>query len=86
MGIFGSKAYGDKFDYSYQKPGENEKTGAFIKEVCAQLDEMDFVERYAWFPYNINSANDIDSNDASGSTALFDYDSYKVFFTTCQFA
>ena len=78
MGIFGSKAYGDKFDYSYQKPGENEKTGAFIKEVCAQLDEMDFVERYAWFPYNINSANDIDSNDASGSTALFDYDSGKL--------
>lgn len=78
MGVFGSKAYGDKFDYSYQKPGENEKTGAFIKEVCAQLDEMDFVERYAWFPYNINSANDIDSNDASGSTALFDYDSGKL--------
>ena len=52
MGIFGSKAYGDKFDYSYQKPGENEKTGAFIKEVCAQLDEMDFVERYAWFSFD----------------------------------
>lgn len=78
MGIFGSKAYGDKFDYSYEKEGENEKTGAFIKEVCAQLDELDYVERYAWFPYNIHSANDIDNNDASGSTALFDYESGKL--------
>lgn len=78
MGIFGSKAYGDKYDYSYQKPGENEKTGAFIEEVCAELDKLDFVERYAWFPYNINSANEIDSNDASGSTALFDYESGKL--------
>lgn len=78
MGIFGSKAYGDKFDYSYEKEGENEKTGAFIKEVCAQLDELDYVERYAWFPYDIHSANDIDDNDASGSTALFDYKSGKL--------
>lgn len=78
MGIFGSKAYGDKYDYSYDKPGENEKTGAFIKEVCEELDKLDYVERYAWFPYNINSANDIDSNDASGSTALFDYESGKL--------
>lgn len=78
MGIFGSKAYGDKFDYSYEKEGENEKTGEFIKEVCAQLDALDYVERYAWFPYNIHSANDIDNNDASGSTALFDYESGKL--------
>ena len=78
MGLFGSTAYGDKFDYSYEKEGENEKTGEFIKEVCAQLDELDYVERYAWFPYDIHSANDIDSNDASGSTALFDYASGKL--------
>ena len=78
MGIFGSKAYGDKYDYSYEKEGENEKTGEFIKGVCEKLDKMDFVERYAWFPYDINSANDIDSNDASGSTALFDYKSGKL--------
>ena len=36
------------------------------------------MERYAWFPYNIHSANDIDKNDASGSTALFDYESGKL--------
>lgn len=32
MGIFGSKAYGDKFDYSYQKPGENEKQVHLLKK------------------------------------------------------
>lgn len=78
VGLFGSKAYGDKFDYSYEKEGENEKTGQFIKGVSEQLDQLEYVERYAWFPYDIHSANDIDSNDASGSTALFDYKSGKL--------
>ena len=58
--------------------GSAENTRNFLKIVLEGLNARSYVERYAWFPYNINSANDIDSNDASGSTALFDYDSGKL--------
>ena len=33
------------------------------------------VERYCWFPYDIDSTNDIDSFNGSGGTAMFDYSS-----------
>ena len=39
------------------------------------LDANPHVERYCWFPYDIDSTNDIDSFNGSGGTAMFDYSS-----------
>ena len=39
------------------------------------LDNNPHVERYCWFPYDIDSTNDIDAFNGSGGTAMFDYES-----------
>lgn len=64
-------------DHSYEKPGEIEKMMAYLEELVAELDKRDYVERYAWFPYNIQSSNEIDGMDGCGATAMFDYESGK---------
>ena len=37
------------------------------------LDKVPYVERYCWFPYDIDSTNDIDIYNGSGGTAMFEY-------------
>lgn len=64
-------------DHSYEKEGEIEKMIAYVEELVAELDKREYVERYAWFPYNIQSANEIDGLDGCGATAMFDYESGK---------
>ena len=64
-------------DHSYEKPGEIEKMMTYLEKLVVELDKRDYIERYAWFPYNIQSSNDIDGMDGCGATAMFDYESGK---------
>jgi hypothetical protein len=47
-------------DWKAKKPEDNRHTAqevyAFMKEVLPQLDKLDFVERYAWFPSSLKNA------------------------------
>lgn len=49
-----------------------------MKEIVEGLEERPYVERYSWFPYNINSANEIDGAAYSGASALFDYETGAI--------
>ena len=64
-------------DNSYENEASRKKVQDFLAELIPELDKREYVERYAWFPYNINSANDIDSASYSGASALFDYETGK---------
>ncbi len=47
----------------------------YREKVVEGLRQIPHVERYCWFPYDIDSTNDIDSFNGSGGTAMFDYSS-----------
>ena len=64
-------------DWSYEYPGALERMKKYVASVIETMDADDRVERYAWFPYNVESVNEIDGLDGCGTTALFDYDSGK---------
>lgn len=64
-------------DYSYENEASREKVKNFLKELIPELDKREYVERYAWFPYNVNSENKIDAAKYSGASAMFDYDTGK---------
>lgn len=75
VSIMGRK--GTPFDFSYENKEAREKMAVYVKQMVEELDKRDYVERYAWFPYNIQSANEIDGNDGCGATAMFDYENGK---------
>ncbi|MCI8956854.1 MAG: hypothetical protein HFG29_07685 [Eubacterium sp.] len=64
-------------DWSYQHPGALERMKKYVASIIEAMDADDRVERYAWFPYNVESSNEIDGLDGCGTTALFDYESGK---------
>lgn len=64
-------------DWSYQQPGALELMKKYVKAVMEAMDADDRVERYCWFPYNVESANEIDGLNGCGTTALFDYETGK---------
>lgn len=64
-------------DWSYQHPGALERMKKYVAGIIEAMDADDRVERYAWFPYNVESSNEIDGLDGCGTTALFDYESGK---------
>lgn len=63
---------------SYQNPTARKNVENFMKEIVEGLEERPYVERYSWFPYNINSANEIDGAAYSGASALFDYETGAI--------
>lgn len=64
-------------DWSYEYPGALERMKKYVAQIIEAMDADDRVERYAWFPYNVESSNEIDGLDGCGTTALFDYESGK---------
>ena len=73
MSIFGIK--GLDSDYSYEIPEKRAEMAKYVEGIVENLDKIPYVERYCWFPYNIQSDNDIDGYNGSGATAMFDYES-----------
>lgn len=71
VSVMGRK--GTSYDYSYDVPGAKEKVVDFVEGMVRELDARPYVERYAWFPYNVESANEIDDINGSGATAMFEY-------------
>ena len=64
-------------DWSYEEERALPLMKEYVSEVIEAMNNDPRVERYAWFPYNVESSNDIDGLDGCGTTALFDYDSGK---------
>lgn len=71
-GVFGKK--GTSTDYSYEIPEKRQEMAEYLTGIVEYLDKVPYVERYCWFPYNVDSKNEIDDYDGSGATAMFDYD------------
>lgn len=71
VSVMGRK--GTDYDYSYDAPGAKEKVMDFVEGVVRELDARPYVERYAWFPYDVESANKIDGINGSGATAMFEF-------------
>ncbi|MCR5836544.1 MAG: RICIN domain-containing protein [Lachnospiraceae bacterium] len=51
--------------------GANQKTYMFMKRVLPELDKRDYVERYAWFPFDPN-------DEYGGSSGIFNYDNGQL--------
>ena len=64
-------------DWSYEEERALPLMKEYVSEVIEAMNNDPRVERYAWFPYNVESSNDIDGLDGCGTTALFDYDTGK---------
>lgn len=73
MSLFGVK--GTRSDFSYELPEKRAEIQEYLEGAMEALDANPHVERYCWFPYDIDSTNDIDSFNGSGGTAMFDYSS-----------
>lgn len=71
VSVMGRK--GTSYDYSYDVPGAKEKVADFVEGMVRELDARPYVERYAWFPYDVESANEIDDINGAGATAMFEY-------------
>lgn len=71
VSVMGRK--GTSYDHSYENEEARKAVAEYLQRVVDELDRRDYVERYAWFPYDINSKNEIDDMDGSGASALFDY-------------
>lgn len=71
VSVMGRK--GTTYDYSYDAPGAREKVKTFVEGMVENLDSLPYVERYAWFPYDVESKNDIDDINGAGATAMFEY-------------
>lgn len=71
VSIMGRK--GTSYDKSYENEEARKAVMEYVEKMVEELDKRDYVERYAWFPYNINSTNEIDDMDGSGASAMFDY-------------
>ncbi len=75
VSVMGRK--GTSYDNSYENVEVRKKVEEYVEKLVGELDKRDYVERYSWFPYNINSTNEIDDMDGSGASAMFDYDTGK---------
>ncbi len=75
IGLFGKK--GAKTDKSYELSEKRAEVQAYLSDVVSRLNSISYVERFCWFPYDIDSKNDIDEFDGSGATAMFEYASGK---------
>ena len=73
MSLFGVK--GTDYDFSYEIPEKRAEIQKYLEDAMDALDNNPHVERYCWFPYDIDSTNDIDAFNGSGGTAMFDYES-----------
>ena len=62
------------YDFSYEIPERREQVKQFVTDIANRLDNIDYVERYCWFPYDVTKENELDHMDGSGATALFSYD------------
>lgn len=71
ISLFGMKGY--ETDMSYEKVEKRHEIEQYVSDMIDILDKDQRVERYCWFPYDIDSTNDIDRYDGSGGTALFEY-------------
>lgn len=76
VSVMGRK--GTSYDNSYENEEARKAVAEYLEKVVEELDSRDYVERYAWFPYDINSKNEIDDMDGSGASAMFDYESGKL--------
>ena len=72
IGLFGRKGYAAT-DMSYELENKRVEIQNYLTTIVNALDGMDCVERYCWFPYDVDSTNDIDLFDGSGGTAMFEY-------------
>ncbi len=72
IGLFGRKGYAAT-DMSYELENKRTEIQNYLTTIVNQLDSLDYVERYCWFPYDVDSTNDIDLFDGSGGTAMFEY-------------
>ena len=50
-------------DFSYELPEKRAEIQKYLEDAMEALDANPHVERYCWFPYDIDSTNDIDSLD-----------------------
>ena len=66
---------GTDYDFSYELPEKRAEIQKYLEDAMDALDNNPHVERYCWFPYDIDSTNDIDAFNGSGGTAMFDYES-----------
>lgn len=64
-------------DHSYDNEPARKAVEKYCKDVVEALDAIPYVERYCWFPYNVESYNEIDGLDGCGATAMFEYASGK---------
>ncbi|MCR5736957.1 MAG: fibronectin type III domain-containing protein [Eubacterium sp.] len=65
---------GESNDFSYEIPERREQMAEFVKGMVNALEGLPYVERYCWFSYNVQSANELDGITGSGATAMFDYE------------
>lgn len=72
IGLFGVK--GTVSDMSYEQVEKRHMIEEYVKSLVEKLDNIPYVERYCWFPYDIDSTNNVDEFDGSGGTAMFEYD------------
>lgn len=72
IGLFGRKGY-EATDMSYELENKRTEIQNYLNTVVNELDNLNYVERYCWFPYDVDSTNDIDLFDGSGGTAMFEY-------------
>lgn len=75
IGLFGVK--GTYTDMSYELEDKRIEIQNYLNSVVTSLDAKPYVERYCWFPYDVESENDIDIYNGSGATAMFEYASGK---------
>lgn len=61
-------------DFSYEIPERRAEMAEFVKGIVEYCNDLPYVERYCWFSYNVQSANDLDGITGSGATAMFDYE------------
>lgn len=71
IGLFGKKS--NATDKSYDNESKRAEIQSFLVQVVTELEKLPYVERYCWFPYDVESANAIDEFDGSGGTSMFEY-------------
>lgn len=71
IGLFGVK--GTYTDMSYELSEKRTAIKNYLTTIVSSLDSKPYVERYCWFPYDVESANAIDIYDGSGATSMFEY-------------
>lgn len=64
-------------DHSYENETARAEVEKYVEDMVKELDSIPYVERYCWFPYNVESYNEIDGLDGCGATAMFEYASGK---------